>query len=228
MRLSVVIPALDESARIAACVAQILTQPSIDEVLVVDGGSSDATAALARSAGARVLAAPRGRARQLNAGAAAARGDTLLFLHADVALPPGAASIIDAILQRKGVVAGAFRTWHVPERRRGRGFRLLLHLADVRSRYSPLPYGDQALFLRAETFAAVGGFPPMDLMEDLEMSRRLGRLGRIAVASQPVTVSGRRFEQAPLYQTLLVNVFPLLYALGVSPTLLARLYGDPR
>jgi rSAM/selenodomain-associated transferase 2 len=227
VKLSVIIPALDEAARIEAAVARLAAEPGIDEIIVVDGGSSDDTAALAGRAGARVIAAPRGRARQQNAGARAASGDTLLFLHADAALPPGAAAVVDRQLATPKVIAGAFRTWHRAERW-GRRRAALLHLADLRSRYSPRPYGDQAIHLRAATFERIGGFPEMALMEDLELSLRLRRLGRIAVAGERVEVSGRRFESAPLYQTALVNVFPLLYLLGVPPSVLARLYGDPR
>lgn len=226
MTLSVIIPALDEAERIAAAVSAA-RRPGVAEVVVVDGGSSDDTAALAAAAGARVIESERGRARQQNAGAAAARGDTLLFLHADVELPANAAAVVEAQLSAPRVVAGAFRTWHRAERWSGRR-AALLHLADLRSRYSPLPYGDQAIHLRAATFARVGGFPELELMEDLALARRLRRLGRIAIAFDSVRVSARRFESAPLVQTALVNVFPLLYLVGVPASFLARLYGNPR
>ena len=101
-------------------------------------------------------------------------------------------------------------------------------LADVRSRYSSILYGDQAMFMTAAVFAQVGGFPEIALMEDVAMSRNLRHLGRVAVCKRRVQVSGRRFESAPIYQTLIVNLFPLLYAAGVSPRTLARLYGNPR
>lgn len=229
MRLSVIVPTLNEAAGIAACLGRLAAQPGIAERIVVDGGSDDDTAAIARRApGVRVLTSPRGRAVQQNAGARAAVGDTLLFLHADAALPPDAAQIVQRTLAEPGVVAGAFRTWHVAERWRGRRRAALLHLADLRSRYSPLPYGDQALFVPAARFWAAGGFPAIALMEDLALSRALRRHGRIRIAPASVRVSARRFESAALYQTLLVNAFPLLYAAGVPPRVLARLYGDPR
>lgn len=227
MGLSVVIPTLNESRRIAATVAAVAARDGVEEIVVVDGGSEDDTAERAAQAGARVVTAPRGRARQLNAGAAAATGDTLLFLHADAELPDDAVAIIEATLSRPEVIAGAFRTWHVPERWSGRrGW--LLHLADLRSRYSQLPYGDQGLFLRAADFERAGGFPELELMEDLAFARRLRRLGRVHICRQSMRVSGRRFESAPLYQTLLVNVFPFLYAMGVPPRVLVRMYGNPR
>lgn len=228
MKLSVVIPTLDESARIGARLEELAATPGIDEVVVADGGSGDATVRLASGRpGVRVLAAPRGRASQQNAGAEAARGDVLLFLHADVALPRDAARHVASALRDPAVVAGAFRTWTVPDAGPSR-LAPLLHLADLRSRYSGLPYGDQAIFVRREAFRAAGGFPDQPLMEDLELSRRLRRLGRLRVVDACVRVSGRRFLARPVFYALAVNLFPLLYALGVAPATLRRLYGDPR
>lgn len=223
-----IIPVLDEAGCIDRCLAALVRQPGIDEIIVVDGGSTDDTRERAGlHPGVRVLESDRGRARQMNTGAAAASGDTLLFLHADAILPEAAATEIATALDRPGVAAGAFPTWHVAERW-GPGRAWLLHLADLRSRVSSLPYGDQGLFVRADTFRRAGGFPGLALMEDLALARRLRRLGRIHIGRRPVRVSGRRFEAAPLYQTILVNLFPLLYAAGVPPRILARLYGNPR
>jgi rSAM/selenodomain-associated transferase 2 len=228
MRLSVVIPTLNEAARIGARLAELEALPGVDEVLVADGGSGDATLRIASGfKRTRLLQAPRGRASQQNAGAAAAAGDVLLFLHADVSLPSEAPRLIREALTDERVVAGAFETWTVAD---GPPSRLapLLHLADLRSRTTSLPYGDQAIFVRANAFRAAGGFPEQPLMEDLELSRRLSRLGRIRVLPASVRVSGRRFLARPVFYTLAVNVFPLLYALGVPPEALKRLYGDPR
>ena len=228
MTLSVVIPTLDEGARIAGRLDEVAAIAGVDEIIVVDGGSRDATVRIASSRlGVRFVNAPRGRARQMNAGAAAARGDVLLFLHADVSLPEDAAWHVEKALRDRSVVAGAFRTWTVPDAGPSR-LAPLLHLADMRSRYSSLPYGDQALFVRADAFRKAGGFPDQPLMEDLELSRRLRRLGRIRIVRASVQVSGRRFLARPVYYFLAVNLFPALYALGVSPSTLKRLYGDPR
>jgi rSAM/selenodomain-associated transferase 2 len=223
----VVIPVLNEAERIGAQLRS-LARLALHEVIVVDGGSEDETVARVRAAGtARLLVAPRRRASQMNAGARAATGDVLLFLHADVRLPDDALRRIGDALADPTVVAGAFRTWTVPDT--GRSWLApLLHLADVRSRYSGLPYGDQALFVRAEAFERAGGFPDQPLMEDLELSRRLRRLGRIRVVPSRVAVSGRRFLARPIYYTLAVNLFPALYALGVTPATLKGLYDDPR
>jgi rSAM/selenodomain-associated transferase 2 len=228
MRLSVIIPALDEAARIGRRLEELAALPGIDEVVVVDGGSTDETARIAAShAGVRVVHSARGRALQMNAGAAVATGSVLLFLHADTQLPLDAALQVATALGDSRVVAGAFRTWTVDDT--GTVFWApLLHLADLRSRYSGLPYGDQALFVRQSAFAAVGGFPRQPLMEDLELSLRLRRLGTIRVVPSRVRVSGRRFIARPLTYTFLVNVFPALYRLGVSAEQLARLYGHVR
>jgi rSAM/selenodomain-associated transferase 2 len=228
MTLSVVIPTLDEAVRIGVRLDELAATPGVDEIVVVDGGSRDETIDVAASRpGVRALRAPRGRATQQNAGAAAAKGSVLLFLHADVSLPPDAPRQVQRALDDARVVAGAFRTWTVPDA--GRSLLApLLHLADLRSRYSALPYGDQAIFVRAEAFRRVGGFPDQPLMEDLELSRRLRRLGRIRIVPASVRVSGRRFLARPIYYTLAVNLFPVLYALGVAPATLKRIYGDPR
>jgi hypothetical protein len=227
-RISIVMPVVDEAARIERQLGAVVGRGGWHEVVVVDGGSADGTAELARKVeGVRVIASARGRGAQLNRGAAAATGEVLLFLHADVELPADARERIASALADPEVVAGAFRTWTVDE---GRSPRLApwLHLGDLRSRYSRLPYGDQALFVRAAVFRRVGGYPEQPLMEDLELARRLRRAGRIRIVPARVRVSGRRFLARPLYYFLLVNFMPLLYACGVSPVRLTRLYGDPR
>jgi rSAM/selenodomain-associated transferase 2 len=194
--------------------------------VVVDGGSGDGTADLARAAGARVLTAPRGRGPQLNAGAAAARGDVLLFLHADVTLPADAPAWVARALADPRAVAGAFRIRTVAER--VHPLAPLLRLADVRARVARLPYGDQALFVRRSAFTRAGGFPDQPLFEDVELARRLRRLGTIVTVPATVRVSGRRFLAHPVRAMLAMRLFPLLYRLGVPAERLARLYGSPR
>ena len=226
--ISVIVPVLDEEARLGRRLAELAATPGLGEVLVVDGGSADSTVAIAHTfSGVRLLSAARGRARQMNAGAAAAVGDVFLFLHADVSLPRDAAAWIVRTLADPRVVAGAFRTWTVPD---GAPSRLgpLLRLADIRSRVTRFPYGDQAIFVRRDAFARVGGFPDQPLMEDLELSRRLRRLGGIATVPAVVRVSGRRFVARPIRFTLIARTFPTLYRLGVPPRVLARFWGDVR
>jgi len=231
-RISVVVPVLDEERRIGGQLAALVASGAWHEVICVDGGSADGTLAAARAvAGVTLLSTPRGRAVQMNRGAAAATGDVLLFLHADVELPADAPARIAAALADPAVGGGAFRTWTVPDGRRtwlAPLLRPLLHLGDLRSRYSRLPYGDQAIFVRAALFRRLGGFPEIALMEDLAFSRALSREARIRIVPASVRVSGRRFLARPVYYFLLVNLMPLLFALGVPPERLARLYGNPR
>lgn len=228
LTISVIVPVLNEARRLNAQLDRLRRLPELREVIVVDGGSADGSLHQARrhSGCVTVLESARGRARQMNAGARRASGDILVFLHADVWLPAGAPTLIRAALAHEDTVAGAFRTWTVPDGPTWLG--PLLHLADLRSRLSGLPYGDQALFVRAPVFRAVGGFPELPIMEDLALSERLRRRGRIARVPANVLVSGRRFLARPVYYTLLVNVLPALWRLGVPADVLARMYGDAR
>jgi rSAM/selenodomain-associated transferase 2 len=225
LRVSVVMPVLDEAALIGERLRG-LARFGFHEIIVVDGGSRDETRTIvANVPGVLLVDAARGRANQMNEGAKRATGEILLFLHADVALPEDAATHIHRVFDDAGTVAGAFRTWTVPDEPGSRPWwSPLLHLADLRSRYSGLPYGDQALFVRRGVFDAAGGFPDLPLMEDLALSRRLRRLGAIRIARASVRVSGRRFIERPLFYTMVINAFPLLYRCGARPAWLARIY----
>ena len=234
LRVSVVIPTLNESARIDARLRELSTMAGVAEVFIVDGGSDDDTVERARrwqgasaiGQSVRVIRAERGRGKQMNAGTRYATGDVLLFLHADVELPESAMDRIADIMSTSAV-AGFFKTHTVDDSPQQRSAPWL-RLADARSRYTGLPYGDQAIFVRSKVFREIGGYPSQPLMEDLEFSRRLRRNGKIRRARASVRVSGRRFIERPIFYTFLVNVFPLLYALGVSPRTLAKLYRDSR
>jgi rSAM/selenodomain-associated transferase 2/rSAM/selenodomain-associated transferase 1 len=227
-RLSVIVPTLNEERVIGAQLARLAVMPGVDEVIVADGSSIDRTAEIVRSSGtARLVVAPSGRGSQMNAGARAATGAVLLFLHADVVLPHDAAALIEDALADSRTVGGAFGIRTVPDG--GSGWpRRLLWLADLRSRYSRLPYGDQALFVRRDAFESIGGFADVPLFEDVEISRRLRRAGRLRRLRASVQVSGRRFMARPIYYALAMNVLPLLYRLGVPPAALARMYGHVR
>lgn len=227
--VSVVVPVLDEERRIEGLLGHLGAVLPGAERIVVDGGSRDGTCRrVERAAGVRLVRAARGRAAQMNAGAALASGEVLLFLHADVRLPRDAGEWISSALSDPGVVAGAFRTWTVADGPVRPRWAPLLHLADARSRYTRLPYGDQAIFVRARAFHQVGGYPNQALLEDYELSRRLGRVGRVCTVPASVQVSGRRFLARPVFYTAVVNLLPLLYRLGVSPEALARLYAHVR
>lgn len=202
MSVSVVIPALDEAERIAATVAAAKA-PDV-EVLVVDGGSSDDTAAAATRAGARVLAAPRGRGAQLAAGAAAARGDILLFVHADTRLPAGFADAARAALAAPGVAIGAFRLGiDAP----GLRFRCVELLVRLRCALFGLPYGDQALFVRAGLYRELGGFAQLPAMEDFDFVLRARRRGRVAMAPLAVRTSPRAWRRHGVLRLSALNLF---------------------
>jgi len=219
--ISVIIPTLHEAANLPAALVALGRVGGL-EVIVADGGSADATVVLAKAAGARVVMAPPGRAGQQNAGAAIAAGEILLFLHADTHLPLGFTDAIRDCLARPDVVAGAFCLEIGGE---GWGLRLIERLANWRSRWLGMPYGDQGLFTRQESFAAVGGFPDQEIMEDFELVRRLKKLGRIAVLDLPVRTSARRWQRLGVARTTLINQLVFFgYFLGIAPARLAGWY----
>lgn len=219
-RISVVIPALNEQSVIGDTLAGLKTIDGI-EVLVVDGGSADDTVSIAEAAGMRVLKCGGGRAKQMNAGAALATGDVLLFLHADTRLPPDFVGIVREVL-RDTIAAGAFRL-----RIEGHGWllRIVERGANLRSWLLGLPYGDQAIFVRAATFYQMNGFRPWPLLEDYDFCRRVRRFGRVVPASSAVVTSGRRWKRLGVVRTTLVNQLCLLALhLGVSPQRIADWY----
>jgi len=232
--LSAIVPVLDEAARVRHTVATLLDDVGVDELVVVDGGSTDATwsrlqAEAMRRTRLTVARGPRGRGPQLHRGAGLARGLVLWFVHCDAHPPADARRLIRQTLQRRGVVAGAFRTRTVLDRPTGRPwFAPVLPLADLRSHYTRMPYGDQALFCRADAYHECGGYPAQPLLEDVELCRRLRRLGAVVTRPEPVEVSARRWSAHPLRTAAVMNTFPLLYRLGVSPWTLASWYGAPR
>ena len=222
--VSIVIPCLDEAQRLDACLAELSRQAGPFEVLVSDGGSRDEGPERAANQGHVVLRGPAGRGRQLAAGAALASGDVLLFLHADVGLPPTALELVRAALADGRAEAGAFVTHTTPDPRLPNPLGPLLRLADLRSRFTRHPYGDQALFCTRAAYDAVGGFRPLPIMEDYDLAVRLAARRRLARIGTPVAVSGRRFQRRPLRTIALLRVIPPLYRLGVDPAWLARLY----
>jgi rSAM/selenodomain-associated transferase 2 len=223
--LSVVVPTLDEAAALPATLAAA-RQPGVAEIIVVDGGSRDGTLAAARPLADRVLEVPRGRAQQMNAGAAAARGDVLLFLHADTRLPAGFAQAIARALADPAVVGGRF---DVRLDAVGLAYHIIGRLISLRSRLTCVATGDQAIFVRREAFERVGRYPPVPLMEDIALCRALKRAGRIACLAETVTTSARRWQRRGVVRTvLLMWCLRTAYYVGVSPARLARLYRDAR
>lgn len=222
-RLSIVLPVLNEAAGLGAALQTLTSLRARGaEIIVADGGSSDPSAALALAGGAQVVNAPRGRALQMNAGAAQSRGDVLLFLHADTRLPANADELI------REALAGGARVWgrfDVVITGRPRMLRLIAALMNLRSRLTGIATGDQAMFMTRAAFEAAGGFPAQPLMEDIEMSRRLLHLSRPACLRAKVQTSGRRWESRGVWRTvLLMWRLRFAYWRGAAPERLADLY----
>lgn len=224
MILSVVIPCwceapeLDATVRAAAVIA--------DEVIVVDAVSPDRSAEIAAAAGARVVQSARGRGQQLAAGAIAARGDVLLFVHADARLPASARGAIDRALADPGVGGGNFRLRFAPSDPWARLFGRLNH---ERRRWLRIYYGDSGLFVRREVYDALGGFKPLPIMEDYDLVRRLERATRtIYLTDIEIVASARRFSHAPLRTLAVWTLIQTLASSGVSPDRLVGLYRDIR
>ncbi len=217
--LSIVIPARNESSVLAQTLER-LSGAGIREIIVADGSSDDATVTIAQSYGAHVVVSKPGRGSQLNAGAAIATGNMLLFLHADTQLPRNFEYCVEEILQRPYVAGGAFQL-HIDSARRV--YRLIEKMVAYRSRWLQLPYGDQAIFVRAATFHLLSGFPELSVMEDFVFARRLRKLGSIHMAPLCVNTSSRRWESDGVCRTTWLNQAVIAgYWLGVSPARLAR------
>ena len=226
-RISIIIPVLNEVETIPKVLASTRSSTNV-EAIVVDGGSVDGTLELVQSLGVKVLSSPTGRACQMNVGALAATGEILLFLHGDTLLPPEFDTMVRAALKppklgcTKAPVAGAFALQiDAPLR----SLRLIEWGVNWRSRCFQMPYGDQAIFLKAETFHQMGGFVQLPIMEDFELIRRLKPLGHITIIPVPVVTSARRWLKKGIFQTTLINQIVILaYLLGVSPKQLVRWY----
>jgi rSAM/selenodomain-associated transferase 2 len=224
MPVSVIIPTLNEAALLGEAIRRLRGQRP-HEIIVVDGGSTDATADVAHEADL-FLQAPRGRASQMNAGAARASGDALMFLHADCVLTDGALGQAEECLRRRGVAVGCF-TMHVEAT--GPLYRWIDFVAMARVRLTGIIYGDQGLFVRRTTFERLGGFPPLHFLEDVVFSRRLSRSGRVAVVPARIGVSPRRWQRAGIVRQTMRNWTLLtLAAAGVHPDRLARFYSVVR
>jgi rSAM/selenodomain-associated transferase 2 len=225
-RLSIVVPTLDEAGSIETTLAAARTGGAAGvEIVVADGGSRDATRELAAPLADRVIEVARGRAAQMNAGAHAASGDTLLFLHADTLLPVAAHEAVLGAL-RAGHEWGRFDVSIVGA---GPLLRVVATLMNARSRWTGIATGDQAIFATRAAFEAAGGFPDIPLMEDVALSKVLRRRSRPACLRTRVATSGRRWERGGTWRTIvLMWRLRLAYALGADPHHLARRYGAQR
>ena len=224
--LSVIIPALNEATNLRRLLPGVTAACPQAEIIVVDGGSTDGTPDIVHACpSVRLVEASRGRARQMNAGAGLAAGRVLLFLHADTVLPPGAQAAVLSALQEPGVVGGRFDVRFDNPRA---AFRMIAGLMNLRSRLSGIATGDQAIFVRRETFDRMGGYADIPLMEDVEFTRRLKRQGRLACLRLRVTTAARKWEREGVARTIvLMWLMRFLYAAGVSPARLHRYYYGP-
>jgi rSAM/selenodomain-associated transferase 2 len=223
-RISAVIPTLNAAATLPETLGALCSSAMLGEVIVADGGSSDETAACAVAAGARVVAAPRGRGGQLAAGAAAASGNWLLFLHADCRLEPGWERAVGAFL-RAPVAEARAGYFDLALDDPAPAARRLERIVAWRCRFLALPYGDQGLLIARRLYDAVGGFAPLPLMEDVDLVRRLGRR-RLARIGARCVASAWRYRRDGYLRRPLRNLMCLsLYFAGVPPARIVRLYG---
>lgn len=228
--ISVVIPTFNAQATLGPTLAALVpavVDGIIQEAIIVDGGSTDDTEIIAEAAGTRFIHSARGRGSQLRAGAAAARGDWLLFLHADTVLEPGWADEAEMFMHqiasgRRREAAAAFRFTLDED---GLKPRLMEWLVGLRCRLFALPYGDQGLLISRKLYGELGGFRPMPLMEDVDFVRRLKRRERVMLRSRAVTSGARYRDQGYVARSLRNLCCLTLYYLRVSPKVLTRLYG---
>jgi rSAM/selenodomain-associated transferase 2 len=227
MTISVIIPTLNEAPTIEHTLNR-LHHPAFSEILIVDGGSQDET--LARAAGAcpkaRILSSPKGRAMQMNHGAAASNGDILLFLHADTLLPPTAGDDIESALHDPRIIGGRF---DVRLDKDTGWLWIVSRFMNFRSRATKIATGDQALFVRKRAFVALGGFPDIPIMEDIAFTKQLKQKGRMAALHSCVVTSARRWTCHGTIKTILLMwTLRLLFFVGVPPARLKRWYPETR
>lgn len=217
---------LDEAAAIASTLDALRRGAPDAEIVVVDGGSADSSVAIARPLCDLLIVAPRGRAHQMNAGARAAHGDALAFVHADTIVPATFAADIASALSDPAVVGGRF---DVQLDASSLPYRIIGAMISLRSRISRTGTGDQAIFVRRGVFDRLAGFPDLELCEDLEFSRRLKRAGRVACLRARVTTSARRWTRDGVARTVVrMWLIRAMYLMGVPPARLKRIYADTR
>ncbi|MFQ5456641.1 MAG: TIGR04283 family arsenosugar biosynthesis glycosyltransferase [Nitrospirota bacterium] len=226
MKISIIIPILNEEAIIEETLNRLKRLIGDYEVIVVDGGSSDNTPDIAMRLADIFLTSEMGRAIQMNRGAKAGGGDVLLFLHADTAISDDSFQRIQTALSERSVIGGRF---DIEFDNNSLIYRFLAWTINLRSRISKISTGDQAIFIRRDVFFKMGGYPEISLMEDVEFTKRMKRRGKISCIRKKVITSARRWEKMGLIRTVfLMHYLRLLYFLGVKPEILKRCYIDLR
>ena len=223
-KVSVIIPILNEAEVLDKTLSQLQSELERHELIIVDGGSTDNSVCIAEKYG-KVVISERGRAKQLNAGAGAATGDILLFLHADIWLEPGALVAVETALA-SGCIGGGFR-----QKIDGKSplYRVIEIAGDIRGKYLKVFYGDSGIFLARADFEKIGGFPDVPILEEMEFSKGLRKLGKTTLVTPCIHISARRWETKGIVRTTLNNWFiTFLCFLGVSPEKLAKLYSHIR
>ena len=224
-RISVIIPVLHEASGINGIIGHIHDQGFCEdyEVIVVDGDTEGGTINVIKHKGVKSIISAKGRARQMNAGAAIAGGDILLFLHADTRLPHNALQEISSVMEQGQYAAGAFDLGIDSS---SLAIKIITHIASRRSRLTRIPYGEQAIFIRRDYFHKIGCYKDMPLMEDVELMQRIKKMGdSICILPERVSTSARRWEQeGVLYCSSRNIIISSLYYMGVSPDKLVRYY----
>jgi len=219
--ISIVIPTLNEGGNLARILGACDTPEDV-EIIVVDGGSIDGTPEVAHRSGIKLVISEPGRGKQMNVGAKVGKGEILLFLHGDTILPQDYHGQIIRVLERKGVVAGAFR---LSIDGKSVSLRIIESVVNLRTRILQIPFGDQALFMRKLEFEQVGGFREIPIMEDFDLVRALRKRGRIGIAEGSVLTSGRRWERLGPWRTTLMNQIAIwAHLLGIPPVTIAKFY----
>jgi rSAM/selenodomain-associated transferase 2 len=225
-KISIIMPVLNEAKNLRDTLSQ-LTLSEKEELIIVDGGSTDDSLSIAREFTDKVFQTRSGRARVMNFGAAKAKGDILLFLHADCILPDNGFHAVRQAMRDRSIAAGAF---FLNIAHRGLSFRIIERAANIRSRATSLLYGDQGIFLRKDIFDRIGGFSDIPLMEDIEISGRLKKEGNLIFINPPITASPRRWlSEGIIYTTLRDWTIAFLYTFfKVSPAKLTTYYRNIR